>query len=120
MFRLPVRPLAAAVLIATSAAGALAAGSSQPFNYQPDPALRTASRSDIEGRFRRACQATQARLQSTPESAVARPCGCYASRTLRSLDAGELDAYRSTGVFNDTARGKALAAIEGCKLKRPI
>ena len=83
-------------------------------------ALKSASRSDIEGRFRRACQATQARLQSTQESAIARPCGCYASRTLRSLDASELDAYRATGVFNDTARAKALAAIDACQLKRPI
>jgi hypothetical protein len=116
---MPARRLLAAVLIAASSA-ALAGGSSQPFNYQPDPALKTASKSDIEGRFRRACQATQARLQSTPESAVARPCGCYASRTLRSLDAAELDAYRATGVFNDTARGKALAAIEACQLKRPV
>jgi hypothetical protein len=116
---MPARSLLAAVLIAASSA-ALAGGSSQPFNYQPDPALKTASKSDIEGRFRRACQATQARLQSTPESAVARPCGCYASRTLRSLDAAELDAYRATGVFNDTARGKALAAIEACQLKRPV
>lgn len=120
MSRMPARCLLSAVLIATSAAAVLAAGSSQPFNYQPDPALKTASRSDIEGRFRRACQATQARLQSTQEGAVSRPCGCYASRTLRSLDASELDAYRTTGVFNDTARGKALAAIDACQLKRPL
>ena len=120
MSPMPARSLIAAVLITASAAAALAGGSSQPFNYQPDPALKTASRSDIEGRFRRACQATQARLQSTQETAIARPCGCYASRTLRSLDASELDAYRATGVFNDTARAKALAAIDACQLKRPI
>ena len=51
---------------------------------------------------------------------MTRPCGCYASRVMRSLDSAELDAYRSTGVFNDTARGKALAAIDACKLQRPI
>ena len=119
MSRIPARCLLTAMLIAASTAAALAGGSSQPFNYQPDPALKTATRSDIEGRFRRACQATQARLQSTQESAIARPCGCYASRTLRSLDASELDAYRATGVFNETARGKALAAIDACQLKRP-
>jgi hypothetical protein len=39
---------------------------------------------------------------------------------MRSLDATELDAYRNTAVFNDTARAKALAAIDSCKLKRPI
>jgi hypothetical protein len=116
----PTRSVLAAMLIGASSAAAIAGGSSQPFNYQPDPALMTASKSDIEGRFRRACQATQARLQSTQESAVARPCGCYASRTLRGLDAAELDAYRATGVFNDTARSKALAAIDACQLKRPV
>ena len=47
-------------------------------------------------------------------------CGCYASRTLRSFDAAELQAYRTTGVFNETARGKALAAIDACRLQRPI
>ena len=120
MSPMPARSLIAAVLITASAAAVFAGGSSQPFNYQPDPALKTASRSDIEGRFRRACQATQARLQSTQESAIARPCGCYASRTLRSLDASELDAYRTTGVFNETARAKALAAIDACQLKRPV
>src|SRR3954466_14596290 len=58
--------------------------------------------------------------QNAAESAVTRPCGCYASRVMRSLYSAELDAYRSTGVFNDTARGKALAAIDACKLQRPI
>ena len=120
MIRPPLRPLAAATLVLASATTALAAASQAPINYQPDPALRSASRSDIEGRFRRSCQATQAKLQGLDESAVSRPCGCYASRTLRSLDASELEAYRGTGVFNDTARGKALAAIDACGLKRPI
>jgi hypothetical protein len=115
-----LRTLLAAAALVAGATGAFASASNVPTNYQPDPALKTASRSDIEGRFRRACQATQARLQSTQESAIARPCGCYASRTLRSLDASELDAYRATGVFNDTARAKALAAIDACQLKRPI
>jgi hypothetical protein len=119
MIRIPVRPLVAAVLIAGSAPAALASSSRAPIKYDPDPALKTASRSDIEGRFRRSCQATQAKLQGLDESAVSRPCGCYASRTLRSLDKVELASYRETGVFDDTARGKALAAIDACKLKRP-
>lgn len=106
--------------LACAAGPALAGASSGPFNYQPDPALRTASRADIEARFRRTCQATQARLQSVAEANLARPCGCYASRTLRALDAGELEAYRTTGVFNDTARGKALAAVDACRLRRPV
>lgn len=114
----PLARIALALALACGTGPALAGASSGPF--QPDPALRTASRADIEARFRRTCQATQAKLQSTPEAELVRPCGCYASRTLRALDAGELDAYRSTGVFNDTARGKALAAVDACRLRRPV
>lgn len=111
--------LGAALLVGLTSA-ALAGASSTPFGYQPDPALKTASRSDIEGRFRRSCMVTQARVQNVAETAVSRGCGCYATRTLRALDESELDAYRNTGVFNDTARSKALAAIDSCRLQRPI
>jgi hypothetical protein len=31
----------------------------------------------------------------------------------------EIQAYRDTGVFNDTARAKALNAIDSCRLQRP-
>ena len=113
------RPLAVVAAIAF-AGSALAAGSSQPFGYRPDPALKTASLADLQGRVRDACASVQARLQSSTPVAMARPCGCYATRVMRGLDAGELDAYRNTGVFNDTARGKALAALDQCKLKRPV
>lgn len=115
-----VRPLVFAALLAATASGALAGGSSQPFNYEPDPALKSASRGEIESRIRRACNITQAKLQGTSTAAVSGPCGCYASRTLRALNAAELEAYRATGYFNDTARGKAIAAIDACKLKRPV
>ena len=49
-----------------------------------------------------------------------RPCGCYADRTLASLDKGELQSYRTTGYFNDSARAKALSALDSCKLPRPV
>ena len=114
-----LRPVLSAALLAI-ATGALASGSSAPFNYTPDPALKTASKSELETRVRRACTATQAQLQNVDETRLERPCGCYAGRVMRSLDATELDAYRNTAVFNDTARAKALAAIDSCKLKRPI
>ena len=113
------RPLAAAALaLLLAASGALAGASSTPF--QPDPALLTASRGDLEGRVRHACAVTQARLQSVAETSVERPCGCYAARTLRSLDGAELESYRTTGYFSDSARAKALAAIDSCRLKRPV
>ncbi len=112
--------LAALLLGLPAAPSALAAASQTPIGFQPDPALRTASREEIQARFQRSCQATQARVQSVAESAVARPCGCYAQRTLRALDAPELEAYRVTAVFNETARAKALAAIDACRLRRPV
>ena len=111
--------LAAALTLALSASSALAGAASTPTNYQPDPALQKASRVELEARIRKACTVTQAKAQNTSESAVSSPCGCYANRTLASLDAGELQSYRDTGVFNDSARGKALAAVDACRLQRP-
>jgi len=114
------RSLLAAASFALLPTLALAGASPANFNYTPDPGLKTAGKAELESRVRRACAATQARLQSAAEGDVDRPCGCYAARVKRSLDPAELDAYRSTGLFNDTARGKALAAIDACKLPRPI
>ncbi|WP_375408239.1 hypothetical protein [uncultured Methylobacterium sp.] len=87
--------------------------------YTPDPALKTASPRNLAGRVRYACTVTQGRLQSVPEASLARPCGCYADRTLASLDRGEIESYRSTGYFNDSAKAKALAALDACQLPRP-
>lgn len=87
--------------------------------YTPDPALKTASTGNLTGRVRHACAVTQARLQSVPEASLARPCGCYAKQTLSSLDTAEIESYRATGYFNDSARAKALSALDSCKLPRP-
>lgn len=122
MRRLLTRSLLAALLTTLLAApgpAALAAGSSRPVAYTPDPALQTASRADLESRIRRGCAVTQARAQNVAESSLGRPCACYASRTLRALDEGEVAAYRASGVFNEGARVKALAALDACKLRRP-
>ena len=88
--------------------------------YTPDPALRSASRNDLTGRVAHACAVTQSRLQKVEEGAVQAPCGCYAQRTLRTLDREEIASYRSTGYFNDTAKAKALDALDSCKLPRPV
>lgn len=115
------RSLVAAVLLSAAAyTGALAGASTSNFQYTPDPALKTATRADLETRVRRSCAATQAKLQSRPEAELDRPCGCYASRTVRSLDRVELENYRNRGVFDDTTRIKALANLDRCKLKRPV
>jgi hypothetical protein len=114
------RQALAAALIAASASAAWAGASSTPTNYQPDPALKTASRGELENRVRTACTIVQARLQNVAEETLSRPCGCYASRTMQALSADEIQAYRNTGVFNEGARAKALAAIDSCRLQRPI
>jgi hypothetical protein len=114
------RLLSAALLVAASATAALAGASSVPTNYQPDPALKKASRGELEARVRKACAVTQAKLQNVSEPSLSGPCGCYATRTIRSLDPAELQAYRDTGVFNDPARAKAVAALDACRLQRPV
>ena len=115
-----VRTLFAAALLAVSATAALAGASSANLNHTPDPGLMTAGKGELEQRVRRACAVTQARLQKAAESAMTRPCGCYASRLIRALSTAEIDAYRSTGVFNDSARAKALATLDACNLPRPV
>ena len=114
------RLLLPAAFLSVASTACFAAASQTPIAFTPDPALRTASPTEIEARVRRACTVTQARIQNVSETRLASPCGCYASRTLRSLDATEVEAYRNTGVFNDTARAKALAAIDACRLQRPF
>jgi hypothetical protein len=115
-----IRPTLAAAALIGSLLPAFAGASSVPTNYQPDPALKTASRGELESRIRKSCAIVQARLQNVSEVSVSSSCGCYASRALRSFDASEIQAYRDTGVFNESARVKALAAIDACKLQRPL
>lgn len=111
---------AISLILVLSAASALAGASSAPFGFTPDPAMRTESVKDLESRVRRACASTQARIQSVSTETVAKPCSCYATRLMRSFDENEVAAYRTTGVFVDTARVKAISAIDDCRLKRPI
>jgi hypothetical protein len=114
-------PLLIAAVLAMGATAALAGGSSAPFQqYQPDPALKTATKANLEGRVRHACAVVQARMTSASEASLERPCGCYARQTMRALDEAEVEAYRATGYFNDSARAKALSALDSCKLQRPV
>ena len=113
--------LAAGLLSLVAACNANKSGPTASLEgYTPDPALKTASTSNLTGRVRHACTIVQARLTSAPEASLERPCGCYAKQTLRSLDESEIEAYRVTGYFNESARAKALSALDSCKLQRPI
>jgi len=114
-----LRTMLAAVALAASTSAALAAASNAPTMYQPDPALKTESLPELQARVRQACSVIQAKLQNSTEFAMSKKCDCYAGRTMRSLSADEIQAYRDTGVFNDSARDKALKAIDSCKLQRP-
>jgi hypothetical protein len=115
-----IRALLVAAAVSVSAASAFAAASNMPTQYQPDPALKTENAAQLRARVSQACSITQARLQSgVGEASLSRGCDCYAGRTMRSLSADELQAYRDTGVFNETAREKALTALDACKLPRP-
>lgn len=114
------RALLVAAAVSLSASAACAGASNMPTQYQPDPALKTESVSQLRARVSQACAITQAKLQSeASEASLNRSCDCYAGRTMRSLSPEEVQAYRDTGVFNDTARAKALTALDGCKLPRP-
>jgi hypothetical protein len=114
------RTLLAAAAMSLTASAAYAAASNMPTQYQPDPALKTESVSQLRARVSQACAITQAKLQSeASEASLNRACNCYAGRTMRSLSADELQAYRDTGVFNDSARAKALTALDSCRLPRP-
>lgn len=88
--------------------------------YTPDPTLKTASKSNLVGRVSHACVVTQSRLQKVPGGSVEQSCGCYAERTLNSLSKDEIQSYRATGYFNDSAKAKALNALDSCQLPRPV
>jgi len=114
-----LRALLAAAVVLASASAAFASASTTPTQYQPDPALKTETMGQLTTRVRTACSVTQAKLQNTTEASVGRACECYAGRTMRAMAPEEVQAYRDTGVFNETARAKALTALDACRLQRP-
>jgi hypothetical protein len=63
--------------------------------------------------------ATQEKLTGSTYDTLEPACECYATTTLKALDTVEKDYLRSTGVFNYSAKDKALNALKVCKLKRP-
>ena len=59
-----LRTLLTAAAIAAGSSAAFAAASNMPTQYQPDPALKTASISELQARVRQACSVTQALIQA--------------------------------------------------------
>ncbi|MBD3844940.1 hypothetical protein GGC47_003280 [Bosea sp. OAE752] len=86
----------------------------------PDPTAKNLTPYMIQLRAFDACLITQSRLLNTTREAVHTPCSCYAKGTVNAMSKDEIQAFRDTGYFNDTAREKGLRFIDQCKLKRPI
>ncbi len=85
----------------------------------PDPTAKNLSPYRIQLRAFDACLVTQSRLQGKTREAVHTPCSCYAKGTVNAMSKAEIQAFRDTGYFNDSAREKALGFVDTCKLKRP-
>jgi hypothetical protein len=104
--------------VAFSAGPALAGASTQSLP-PTDPTAKNLTPYMISLRAFDACLIVQSRLQGTTREAVHTPCSCYAKLTVKNMSKEELDAFRDTGYFNDSARQKALQALDTCKLPRP-
>jgi hypothetical protein len=108
---------ALAAVLAPVAAFAAAGPAPLP---EPDPRTRNMTPYMIQLRTFDACLVTQSRLQNTTREAVHSACSCYATGTVRAMTRAEIQAFRETSVFNDSARAKALAQLDRCKLPRPV
>ncbi|POR47619.1 hypothetical protein CYD53_11887 [Bosea psychrotolerans] len=97
----------------------LAASSSAPLP-PPDPTAKNLTPYMIQLRAFDACLHTQSQLLQTTREAVHTPCSCYAKGTVNAMSKDEIQAFRDTGYFNDTAREKGLQFIDKCQLKRPL
>ena len=101
-----------------STGAALAAGSTSALP-PPDPTAKNLTPYMIQLRAFDACLITQSRLMNTTREAVHTPCSCYAKGTVNAMTKDEIQAFRDTGYFNDSAREKGYDFIDRCKLKRP-
>ena len=106
-------------LLAIANGPVLAGASSRNIPPPIDPTAKDLTPYMISLRAFDACLIVQSRLQNTTREAVHTSCSCYAKLTIKNMSKEELDAFRATGYFNDSARQKALAALDTCKLPRP-
>jgi hypothetical protein len=105
-------------MIMAMAGGAFAASGPSALP-PPDPTAKNLTPYMIQLRAFDACLVTQARLMNTTREAVHSACSCYAKGTVNAMTKDELQAFRDTGYFNDSAREKGYRFIDSCKLKRP-
>ena len=109
---------AAGWALLVSAQAVMAAGSTSALP-PPDPTAKNLTPYMIQLRAVDACLVTQSRLMNTTREAVQSPCSCYAKGTVNAMTKDELQAFRETGYFNDSARAKGFDFIDRCKLQRP-
>ena len=102
----------------TAAVSALAASGTSALP-PPDPTARNLTPYMIQLRAFDACLITQSQLMGTTREAVHTPCSCYAKGTVNAMTKDEIQAFRETGYFNDSARAKGYDFIDRCKLRRP-
>lgn len=95
------------------------AGSSSAPLPPPDPTAKNLTPYMIQLRAFDACLHTQSRLMNTTREAVHSPCSCYAKGTVNAMTRDEIQAFRDTGYFNDSARAKGYEFLDRCKLRRP-
>jgi hypothetical protein len=84
-----------------------------------DPQLRNATPYVLSLKVFDQCLLVQSRLMETTREAVHTPCSCYAKATIAQMNKEELDYMRENGFLGDSARDKAIANLDRCKLKRP-
>ncbi len=86
---------------------------------ETDTSMLGANEAQLHARMQTTCMATQEKLTGGTYDTLWPACECYATTTLKTLDAAEKDHLRNTSVFNDGAKDKALNALDFCRLKRP-
>lgn len=86
---------------------------------EPDPSAKTMSRDELRVTTKEFCIRRVTKENNLSAEAAEKGCGCYASRTVGSLNKAEFAAFRDQGYFNDSAREKALTSLDICRVPRP-
>ncbi|MCP8939374.1 hypothetical protein NK718_12685 [Alsobacter sp. SYSU M60028] len=112
--------LTAACLLLSTGVALAGASSSNFANPAPDPATATMRRSQAKDYVAEGCEKQWAKESGSAVANLTSACRCYATRTVNALSNSEFEFFRAKSYFDDSAREKALKAIDACKLKRPI
>ena len=113
--------LTAALLLLSAATLAHAGASSTNFpTPAPDPDTQSMRRSQAKVYVAQGCEKQWAKSSGLSPAALSSACRCYSGKTVNEMTKAEFDFFRAKSYFDDATREKALKAIDGCNLKRPI